>query len=153
MKKFNTLIGIGKGMKSEFVIFVAVSAFLVGALYSSSTFIAFGAETNCSESAPNPSDLVCVTTDKGKFTKVQYCYVNKDGKEVCITVWQASTASDIPPDVRDAISKAQAQGVKPDISLGESQSGNNTKPPKDLGGFNSGLNNDENGPSVNPGSD
>ena len=49
--------------------------------------------------------------------------------------------------------QAQSQGVKPDMSLGESQSGNNTKPPKDLSGFNSGLNNDENGPSVNPGSD
>ena len=138
-------------MNTKFVIFVVVSAFLAGAIYSSSTFIAFGVDKNCSESAPNPSDLVCITTDKGKFTKVQYCYVNKDGKEVCITVWQASTGSDIPPDLRDAISKAQ--GVKPDMSLGESQSGNNTKPPKDLGGFNSGLNNDENGPSVNPGSD
>ena len=132
-------------MNTKLVAFATVSVILVGAMYSSSVFIAFGT-VSCDSSARNPSDLVCITTDdNGKFKKVEYCYPGKDGKQVCITVYEAATGSDIPPDLRDAISKAQ--GVEPDVSSGEG--GNDEEPPNDLGGFN----NDENGPSVNPGSD
>lgn len=132
-------------MQAKFAVFVAVSAILVATLYSSSAFIAFGAQ-KCDQSANNPVDFVCITTNKnGKITAVEYCYVDNNGKTVCIKVYQALTGPDIPPELRDAISKAQG-GVKPDSSIGEG--GNNTKVPKDLGG----LNDNDNGPTTNPGS-
>ena len=143
MKNFNSCQSIWIILNTKLVAFVTVSVILVGAMYSSSVFIAFGA-ISCKSTPRNPADTVCFTTDsKGKYTKVEYCYVDKNGDPHCITVYQALTG-DIPPDLRDAISKAQ--GVEPDVSSDE-RGNNDEEPPNDLGGFN----NDEEGPSVNPG--
>ena len=131
---------------------------LVLAAYSSSMSLVFAADagiagTACNYYGKGNSKAFCTNIDEdGDLTKWA-CEKLPDGKNWTCVQMTSSTGSDIPPELRDAISKAQAQGVKPDMSLGESQGGNNTKPPKDLGAFNNGLNNDENGngPEVNPG--
>ena len=120
------------------MVFVAVSAFLVAAVYSTSAFTAFGA-ISC-VAAGNGIDQICLTKDKnGKYTKVEYCYVDKDEKSVCITVYQTLTGPDIPPGLRDAMSKAP--GVEPELSLGEGGNNDNgndddSEPPNDQGSLN-----------------
>jgi len=106
------------------VALVTVLMVLVGAIYSSSTFIAFGIEKNCIF-APNDIDTICSTfNNNGKITKVQYCYPGKTG-EVCITVYQAAAGSAIDPDLRNAIENAEVQTATEDTQ-------NTTKVPKGL---------------------
>lgn len=135
---------------------------LVLAVYSSTMNLPIAAQSTAGSTPATlcqyygKSKATCINKDEdGDFT-AWACEKLPDGKNwTCVQIKTTSIVTDIPPELKDAISKAQAQGVKPDMSLGESQGGNNTKPPKDLGAFKNGLNNDENGngPNVNPGSD
>lgn len=102
--------------------FVTVSVLLVGTIYGSSVSIAFGVEVNC-DYAPNGIDSICMTSEGGKFTKVEYCYPDKDGKEVCILVYQAKTGSAIGTDLRNALENAELETAIQDTQ-------NDTKVPK-----------------------
>jgi hypothetical protein len=85
------------------VVFVAVSAFLVAAVYSSSTFIAFG-DYSC-RTAPNGMDVICTTRgDNGKITNFSYCYKDDKGSWVCIQVpTQKTGGTNLPSGLKDAL--------------------------------------------------
>jgi hypothetical protein len=96
-------------LHTKFVTFVTVLAFLVAAIYSSSASVVFGA-ISCKASS-NGVDQICVTSNKnGKITAVNYCYVDKDEKSVCIKVYSSATGPDIPADLRDAAGLRDAPG-------------------------------------------
>jgi len=145
-------------LHTKFVIFVAVSAFLVAALYSSSAFIAFGT-LSCRAAPGNSEDEICVSTDKkGKVKAVYYCV--KEGEGTCIKVYSSGTGP--TGDIQNETKVPKSDLLNDGGLLTEgSQSNNNTaecccgdpgappcpKNPKDLGE----SNNDENGPAINPG--
>ena len=109
---------------------------LVLAVYSSSISIVFAA--NC-EFSKDKTMAYCTVNTGLPNERVYFC--TKNGTWHCSYV-EAPDNSPIPPSLSDAIVKADS--VKPAL-----KGGNTTKIPKDLGS----LNNDENGPAVNPGSD
>lgn len=89
----------------------------------------FGA-ISCKASS-NGVDQICVTSNKnGKITAVNYCYVDKDEKSVCIKVYSSATGPDIPADLRDAAGLRDAPGLSDssDVAPGDIQ--NETKVPK-----------------------
>jgi len=134
-------------LHNKIVLLALMGILLVLAAYSSSTHLVFAVYTSCDFYA-GKTKATCTNSDEDGDITRWVCEKLKNGNWTCVQLISSSTGNDIPPDLRDAISKAQAQGVKPDMSLGESQSGNNdTKSPKDLGGFNKG----ENGPTIKPG--
>lgn len=103
-------------MRTKFVIFGAISALLMAAIYSSSSYIAFG-KWNCDIPTAGPAgDEICTNRTNGKIVQVIYCYSDKDGKRQCIQVYAAKT--DISPDLRNALNVTM-QGTE-----------NNTKVPK-----------------------
>lgn len=133
-------------MNTKIVLFGLVGMSLVLAGYSSSMRHLFAEEEATVCQYFGKSKAFCTHFDENGHGYTMACEKLKDGNWTCVEL-KSSTGSDIPPDLRDALSKAQAQGVKPDMSLGKSDSENNTKVPKDLGG----LNDDGNGPQLNPG--
>jgi hypothetical protein len=109
-------------LNTKLVAFVTVSVILVGTIYSSSVSIAFGKEVTCTY-AGNQIDTICITKEGGKYTKVQYCYNDKGGKEVCITVYESKTGSAIATDLRNALTNRELETAIPDTQ-------NDTKVPK-----------------------
>ena len=119
MKNFNSLIRIGIGMKSKFVIFVIIGTLLVAAIYSACTYFVFAAQAGpwiCSPAGGAPGLHYCVNTET---QVIKECKII-GGKLKCI---QLTSSGDIPPDLRDALVKADS--VKPDL-----KGGNTTEVPK-----------------------
>lgn len=133
-------------MNNKFLIFVAVSVFLVVAIYSS-TFTVYAKECR---SAANGVDRICWENNNGKITNVQYCYdikLENATVERCINVGNARV---IVPSINEAldiirkgtqdITKAPNTNLPPGNNLPPLISDdNNTKVPKvpeDLGGLN-----------------
>ncbi|HJR84990.1 MAG TPA: hypothetical protein VJ772_06430 [Nitrososphaeraceae archaeon] len=143
-------------MVANFVIFVIIGSFLLAAIYSSSTYFVFAAETECKSTSKRTATCQ-VTEDNGDFTR-WVCEKNPDGKTwQCAELKQAITGASIPTELQDAL----------DIAVQESQ--NTTKVPKagilnqpddlsddestengdDIEDPNDGFNDDE--PTINPG--
>ena len=113
-------------MDTRFLIFgIVLTMFFAGI---SSSPVAFAEpKVNCIP-APNAIDIICVWTDNGKFTEVEYCYNDKDGKHVCVSIkasgQQPIPVNELPPKLQDAIDVAAAPST-PDTS-------EDTKVPKDF---------------------
>jgi hypothetical protein len=152
-------------MATRFLIFGIVSTVLIAGIYSSSGFIAFGVESGCRLISPGSGsrDMICVSYDsKGKTKDVYWCAVDKTtSKTNCIKVYGPGQELEKPSlEVKNALDAAIGQPQNTTkvpksnfddggLSKGDNGgSGNDSKVPKDLGE----LNNDENGPAVNPGS-
>jgi len=123
-------------LHTKIVLFGLVGMSLVLAVYSSTLTIVFAA--NC-EFSKDKTMAYCTVNTGLPNERVYFC--TKNGTWHCTYV-EAPGNSPTPPSLSDAIVKADS--VKSDL-----KGGNTTKVPKDLGS----LNNDENGPAVNPGSD
>ncbi|HTH23201.1 MAG TPA: hypothetical protein VL854_13365 [Nitrososphaeraceae archaeon] len=106
-------------MKSQFVIFVIIGTLLVAAIYSASTYFVFAAQAGpfiCSPAGGAPGLHYCVDTKKQVILECHFV-----GKELkCI---QLTSSGDIPPDLRDALVKAES--VEPGL-----KGGNTTEVPK-----------------------
>ena len=124
-------------MKSKFAIFVIIGTLLVAAIYSASISNVFAATCEFSKD----KTMAYCTVNTGLPDERTY-FCSKNEKWHCSYV---ETSGNPPPSLNDAIVKADS--IKPDLKGGN----NDTKSPKDLGGFNSGLNNDGNGPMIKPG--
>jgi hypothetical protein len=95
----------------KFLSILVVLVLVTGAVYSSSTFIAFGEKSHCYVSARNPADYICVSTNNGKVTAVFYCPDWK-GQGGCIRVYSGAGPDGgpgIPSEVRDALDAAVAE--------------------------------------------
>jgi hypothetical protein len=91
-------------MHTKVMMFAITSALFVAAIYTSSTFIAFARQ--CA-TAKNKMDVICWDTDdKGKTSKVSYCY-KEDGNWKCIDVTPKTGSTKISPDLKNALDKAQ----------------------------------------------
>jgi hypothetical protein len=97
-------MGINK-MHTKVMMFAIASALFVAAIYTSSTFVAFARECRI---APNGTDVICTERDdKGKISKVSYCY-KEEGNWKCVDVTPKKTGSStISPDLKNALDKAQ----------------------------------------------
>ena len=123
-------------MRIRFVIFVIICTLLFAAISSASVSIIFAATCEFSK---DKTMAYCTVNTGLPNERVYFC--TKNGTWHCSYV-ESPGSSSPPPSLSDAIVKADS--VKPDL-----KGGNTTKVPKDLGS----LDNDENGPAVNPGSD
>jgi hypothetical protein len=105
------------------------------AIYGSSISYVFAARCTFS---PDKTTAICAVNE-GLPDQRTYVCVKTGDKWDCKF---AEAPGNTPPSLDDAIAKAD--NVKPDLK-GGNENGNNTKPPKDLGGFN--IN--ESGPGSN----
>lgn len=106
-------------MKSQFVIVVIIGTLLVAAIYSASTYFVFAAQAGsfiCSPAGGAPGLHYCVDTKKQVILECHF----EGGKLKCI---QLTSSGDIPPDLRDALVKAES--VEPGL-----KGGNTTEVPK-----------------------
>lgn len=126
-------------MSTKYLILVIISASLVSALYSSSLSIVFAALTNVEcNSTNNDKDILCTWRNKkGQIVQFDYCYVDGNGKFVCIEVptgyTQPIPESKLPIKLTDALSAATEEIQ------------NEPKVPRDLRGLN------DKGITINPG--
>jgi len=122
-------------LNTKIVLFALVGISPVLAAYGSSLTIVFAA--NC-EFSKDKTMAYCTVNTGLPDERVYFC--TKNGTWHCTYV--EAPGNSPPPSLSDAIVKADS--VKPDL-----KGGNTTKVPKNLGG----LNNDESGPAINPGTD
>jgi hypothetical protein len=129
------------------VAFVTVSAFLVAAIYSYSSSVAFAQATTACFQPKGTNTLFCTASNTEEW---QQCILNPiSGDWVCVKMTDekkkaAQIVTSVPPKLQDAL----------DIAAQESQ--NTTKVPKGLlkdGGVLSNDNEDEESPDVSPGDD
>jgi len=113
-KTFNSIIGLGKGMKSKFVLLLIIGTLLVAGIYSASVFPVYGVKA-CWIS--NDGKLKFCTNSETK-TWIE-CHKNSQGTFDCVKFSAyAVPPTDLPPNLQNAL----------DVGIGESQ--NTTKVPK-----------------------
>jgi hypothetical protein len=144
-------------MNIKFVIFVVISALLVGAIYSSSTFVVFAAVTSCI--AVSKTMEQCTVLDEEDKSFTSWTCTTKNGGKTWSCVEDKSKPAVPPSALNDALTKAGANIAQQQLTTGEndtkvldrlndrgineqsieSNDNNDTKVPKDLGGLNDDL--------------
>jgi hypothetical protein len=107
-------------MNIKFLMFVAISAIFVAAIYSSSANVIFATvTTSCSGTSKKTVHCTVFDSETGDNPSFK-CTLNKDGKTWRCVQEASMGTSNIPPTLKDAINKA-----KVGITTGENTGGSN----------------------------
>jgi len=113
-------------MHTRFVIFVAISAFLVGAIYSSSPHVVFGElKTSCTGTSKTTTHCTVFDTVTGDNPSFNCTYHKTSKSWSCVQAAQTGGSTNIPAGLKAAIVKAEAGAIKGGGNTGE----NNTNVP------------------------
>jgi len=95
-------------MNTKFMIFVAISAILIAAIYSSSSHVIFATvTTSCTGTSKKTTHCTVFDSETGDNPSYN-CTLNKDGKTWRCVQAASMGSSTIPPALKDAINKAKA---------------------------------------------